>query len=57
MKRIKNRCASYRQHTLAPVGWIKRSGSTNVGRLREASCQTTPSGFENPPYSCDAVKC
>nr|WP_305906761.1 hypothetical protein [Methylomarinum sp. Ch1-1]MDP4519467.1 hypothetical protein [Methylomarinum sp. Ch1-1] len=43
VKRIKNRCASYRQHTLpAPVGWIKRSGSTNVGRLREASRQKPP---------------
>nr|WP_305908284.1 hypothetical protein [Methylomarinum sp. Ch1-1]MDP4521104.1 hypothetical protein [Methylomarinum sp. Ch1-1] len=36
----RNRCASYRQHTLpAPVGRIKRSGSANVGRLREASRQ------------------
>nr|WP_305906996.1 hypothetical protein [Methylomarinum sp. Ch1-1]MDP4519712.1 hypothetical protein [Methylomarinum sp. Ch1-1] len=38
-----NRCASYRQHTLpSPVGRIKRSGSANVGRLREASRQKPP---------------
>nr|WP_305908627.1 hypothetical protein [Methylomarinum sp. Ch1-1]MDP4521471.1 hypothetical protein [Methylomarinum sp. Ch1-1] len=40
VKRIKNRCASYRQHTLlTSVRWIKRSGSANVERLREASRQ------------------
>nr|WP_305907167.1 hypothetical protein [Methylomarinum sp. Ch1-1]MDP4519895.1 hypothetical protein [Methylomarinum sp. Ch1-1] len=44
----RNRCASYRQHPLpAPVGWIKRSGSANVGRLREASRQN-PLPWQNP---------
>nr|WP_305907016.1 hypothetical protein [Methylomarinum sp. Ch1-1]MDP4519733.1 hypothetical protein [Methylomarinum sp. Ch1-1] len=30
------------------VGWIKRSGSTNVGRLREASRQKPPPGQNWP---------
>nr|WP_305907212.1 hypothetical protein [Methylomarinum sp. Ch1-1]MDP4519946.1 hypothetical protein [Methylomarinum sp. Ch1-1] len=30
------------------VGWIKRSGSTHVGRLREASRQTPPPGKNWP---------
>nr|WP_305907952.1 hypothetical protein [Methylomarinum sp. Ch1-1]MDP4520751.1 hypothetical protein [Methylomarinum sp. Ch1-1] len=43
------RCASYRQHTLpVPVGRIKRSGSANVGRLREASRQKPPPGQNWP---------
>nr|WP_305907045.1 hypothetical protein [Methylomarinum sp. Ch1-1]MDP4519762.1 hypothetical protein [Methylomarinum sp. Ch1-1] len=49
------------------VGWIKRSGSTNLGRLREASRQKTLPETKlavvriqvdclaaNPPYDCDA---
>ncbi|WP_349431314.1 hypothetical protein Q9L42_014560 [Methylomarinum sp. Ch1-1] len=43
LKRSETWCASFRQHTLpVPVGRIKRSGSANVGRLREASRQKPP---------------
>nr|WP_305908894.1 hypothetical protein [Methylomarinum sp. Ch1-1]MDP4521757.1 hypothetical protein [Methylomarinum sp. Ch1-1] len=59
----RNRCASYRQHTLlTSVRRIKRSGSANVGRLREASRHNPPGAklaivriqadclAANPPY-------
>nr|WP_305908466.1 hypothetical protein [Methylomarinum sp. Ch1-1]MDP4521299.1 hypothetical protein [Methylomarinum sp. Ch1-1] len=38
MKRIKNRCASYRQHTLPHIGEMDHAQRI-VGRLREASRQ------------------
>nr|WP_305908360.1 hypothetical protein [Methylomarinum sp. Ch1-1]MDP4521185.1 hypothetical protein [Methylomarinum sp. Ch1-1] len=42
MKRIKNGALPIVSTPYRIVGWIKRSGSANVGRLREASRQKTP---------------
>nr|WP_305909335.1 hypothetical protein [Methylomarinum sp. Ch1-1]MDP4522241.1 hypothetical protein [Methylomarinum sp. Ch1-1] len=43
MKRIKNRCASYRQHTLPTfVRWIARSGSAKIIQCTRGGLFNTP---------------